>query len=121
MKFGAAPPNWVQRPLGVTILGILQLITSVVLLTIVGAMAAIAGLAAFVIAPFAIISLLFALAVFTGRNWARILMMVAAVFDILSVVGIVWGVIVLWYLTRPRIIAYFKQPKVNLVTALLGR
>jgi hypothetical protein len=59
----------------------------------------------------ALLPLIFAIALFTGHNWARILMLIGAVLDIISITGIVWGVILLWYLTRPRVAAYFKQPK----------
>jgi len=57
------------------------------------------------------LSMIFAIALFTGRNWARILMIIGAVLDIITIAGILLGIILLWYLTRPRVVAYFKQPK----------
>ncbi len=109
-NFSAATPPRIPRPLGVTILGVLQILGSLVVLS--------GGLASFVygpigliIFPLALLPLIFAVALFTGHNWARILMLIGAVLDIISIVGILWGVILLWYLTRPNVVAYFKQPK----------
>lgn len=109
--FGSTAPARVSRPTGVTIIGILQIIGSIGTLAVGVTAAAFLGALGVVILPFAIIPLIFALAVFTGRNWARILMLIGAVLDILSIVGIVWGILILWYFTRPRVVAYFKQPK----------
>lgn len=107
----ARAPERIQRPLGVTIIGVLQIIGSIFTLVIGLGFAAILGPIGLIIIPFAVLPLVFAFGVFTGRNWARILMMIGAVLDILSIVGIIWGIIVLWYFTRPRVVAYFKQPK----------
>ena len=104
------PQAPVSRPTGVTILGILQIIGSAIMIA-TGLGAAFFGGFSLVILVLGVLSLIFAFALFTGRNWARILMLVGAVLDILSIVGIIWGVILLWYLTRPRVVAYFKQPK----------
>ena len=46
-----------------------------------------------------------------GKEWARILAIIHAVLNVLNVpIGTVIGVLVLVYLTRPEIAAYFKQP-----------
>jgi hypothetical protein len=46
-----------------------------------------------------------------GREWARILAIVQAVLTVLWVpIGTIIGVLVLVYLTRPEIVAYFKRP-----------
>lgn len=58
-----------------------------------------------------ILTLLFSLALFSGRNWARILVLIGAVLDIISIVGILWGILLLWYFTRKHVVAYFKIPK----------
>jgi zinc-ribbon domain len=104
------PPVAIQRPTGVTILAILQIIGSVITL-VVGLGATVFGVFGLVIVAFGVASMVFAFALLSGRNWARILMLVGAVVDILSIVGIIWGIILLWYLTRPHVVAYFKQPK----------
>lgn len=111
MTFAPVAPARIARPLGVTIIGILQIIGSVVLLLLSTVIAAFGGIFGLLILPFAILPLIFAIGVFTGRNWARILMLIGAVLDILSIAGVIWGIIILWYFTRPRVVAYFKQPK----------
>ncbi len=110
MRFSSVAPATIPRPTGVTILAILQIIGSVIML-VSGLGAAIFGGFGLVIMVLGAVSLIFALALFSGRNWARILMLIGAVLDIISIVGIIWGAILLWYLTRPRVVAYFKQPK----------
>lgn len=105
----------VERPLGVTIIGILQIIGSIITLIVVAGL----GITVFPAAPtystviivFAVLSLIFAIAFLTGHNWARILMLIGAILDILSIVGIIWGIILLVYLTRPNVVKYFKQKR----------
>jgi hypothetical protein len=108
MGMGAPSPYArVQRPTGVTILAFLQILGS--LLTIgAGLFIGVFGLIFVVIG---IVTLLFAVALFSGRNWARILVMIGAVLDLLTIVGIIWGAILLWYFTRRHVVAYFKQPR----------
>jgi hypothetical protein len=100
----AAP---LQRPLGVTILAALQIVGSLITISV----GAIFGPFGLVIDVFGVVTLLFALALLSGRNWARILVLIGAVLDIISIIGIVWGIILLWYFTRANIVAYFKAPK----------
>jgi hypothetical protein len=103
----AAGPIVPARPTGVTILAALQMVGSIVEI-----------LSGLVLGPFGLVvlglgvlSLLFALALLSGRNWARILILIGAVLDIISIVGIIWGAILLYYFTRPHVVAYFKAPK----------
>ena len=59
-----------------------------------------------------ILAMVFAIAFLTGRNWGRILMMIGAIIELFAIpIGTIIGIIVLWYLTRPRVKAYFKQPR----------
>ncbi len=97
----------VRRPTGVTILAALQILGSL-LMIVVGLAAGIFGL---FVSFVGVLTLFFALALLSGRNWARILMMIGAVLDLLSIVGIVWGAILLWYFTRRHVVAYFNAPK----------
>jgi hypothetical protein len=97
----------VQRPTGVTILAALQIVGSLVM---IGA-GLILGAFGVIVVLFGVLTLLFALALLSGRNWARILVMIGAILDIISIVGIVWGIILLWYFTRKHVVAYFKAPK----------
>lgn len=106
------PPTYagqgpVQRPTGVTILAALQIVGSVVDI----ALGLFLGIFGFVIVVFGVLTLFFALALLSGRNWARLLILVGAVLDIISIVGIIWGAILLYYFTRPHVVAYFKAPK----------
>lgn len=110
---GGATPAYVQspqkpaiptRPAGVTAIAALQIVGSIIAIAL--------GVAVFPpLIAFGVLSILFTLALFSGKNWARLLMLAGAVLDIISVVGIIWGVIVLWYFTRSHVIAYFKAPK----------
>ncbi len=111
MSFAPVAPSRISRPLGVTIIGGLQIVWSILILIFGLSFAALLGPLGLIFLPFTIIPLIFALALFAGRNWARILMLIGGVLDIITVVGIIWGIIILWYFTRPRTVAYFKQPK----------
>ncbi|MCJ7770016.1 DUF1349 domain-containing protein, partial [Candidatus Bathyarchaeota archaeon] len=110
IDFGPTAPSRIQRPLGITIIGIIQIIGSLLVL-VFGLTFISSGSLGLLMSMMALLPLIFAIALFTGHNWARILMLIGAVLDIISITGIVWGVILLWYLTRPRVVAYFKQPK----------
>ena len=102
-----SPPPPPTRPTGVTILAAFQILGSVIeigaglLLGIFGSFVLLLG----------VLTLFFALALLSGRNWARILILIGAVLDIISIVGIIWGAILLYYFTRPHVVAYFKAPK----------
>jgi hypothetical protein len=38
--------------------------------------------------------------------------LIGAIFDLPAIpIGTIFGIIILWYLTRPRVKAYFTQPK----------
>jgi uncharacterized membrane protein len=59
-----------------------------------------------------LLSFIFAITFLTGRNWGRIFMIIGAILELFDFpIGIIIGIVILWYLTRPRIKAYFKQPK----------
>lgn len=97
----------IQRPTGVTILAGLQIIGSLITIG-VGLLLGIFGVVVVIIG---VLTLFFAVSLFSGRNWARILIMIGAVLDIISIVGIIWGAILLYYFTRKHVVAYFKAPK----------
>ena len=119
-KIAPYPPSYIPRPAGVTVLGIIQIIFSAISLWVgmtflgmtlapAGGVFAIVGIA-FVVAG--ALSLIFAVAFLTGKNWGRILMMIGAIIELIDFpLGTVMGILILWYLTRPRVKAYFKQPK----------
>ena|SRR5712691_5833411 len=99
-----------SRPFGVTVLGAIQIAVSLLLLLPSLILVELLGQTASVLTILSILSLIPAIALFAGKNSARILMMASAVANIISIVGIPWSLIVLRYLTRPGVIAYFKQP-----------
>lgn len=105
--FDAIPSIKVSRPTGVTIIVALQILGGLVILA--------TGLASIFLAAFLVpvgaLTLLIALALFSGREWARILMLILAVLECLTIVGLIFGLPVLWYLRKPDVVAYFKQPK----------
>ena len=122
-NFASTPPGKIKAPAGVLILGILQILFSLVF-----AIVALATplLAAFLGATFAtivgavlLLPLVFSILFIAGFNFARILMLIGAVLDIISLAGIIWGIILLWYLTRPRVRAYFTQVKHKAATEAL--
>jgi hypothetical protein len=100
-----SPP--LQRPLGVTILAVLQILGSLAMIGI----GLILGIFGVFVVILGVLTLLFALALLSGRNWARILMLIGAVLDIISIVGIIWGIVLLWYFTRKNVVEYFKAAK----------
>ncbi len=115
-QFALTPPNRIKRPTGVTVLGVIQIIISIVGLVIGLLIAAFIGLFipgfSFLVVIVSLIPLFFAIAFLTGRNWGRILMMIGAVIELFNIpIGTIIGIIILWYLTRPRVVAYFKQPR----------
>ena len=111
MMVSPAPGTRTGRPLGVTILAVLQILGSIGTLAAGTASAYFVGPFAALILIAGLLSLIFALGLFSGKSWARILMLIGGVLDIISIVGIIWGIIVLWYFTRPHVVAYFKQPR----------
>jgi hypothetical protein len=97
----------IQRPAGVTIVAALQIVGSIIDI----ALGLFLGAFGSVIVIFGVLTLFFALALLSGRNWARILILIGAVLDIISIVGIIWGAILLYYFTRRHVAAYFKAPR----------
>ena len=120
-NFAPTPPSRIKRPTGVLIIGILQILFSLVFLLVGLTLTSIGtdfsssffipGSIIFAFGLLMLIPFIFAILFIAGINVARVLMMIGAVLDIISLAGIIWGIIVLWYLTRPRVRAYFKQPR----------
>ena len=114
-RFVDYPPARIQRPLGITLLGILQVLAGVVSLILSSTITALLSLTPFGVLGLGLIvisvlQIIFGAALLTGRNWARIIVMILAVIELISFpLGTVIGIILLIYLTRPRVVAYFKQ------------
>lgn len=125
-----------DRPTGVTILGVLYIIAGIVWISLavligvlsssfmgssmMGGMAAIGGFIAGVAAIAAIIEFIIVGALFSGKSWGRIIVIVFAIIDLIievislfgmnvfAIVFIILDVIVLYYMWRPHVIEYFK-------------
>jgi uncharacterized membrane protein len=55
-----------------------------------------------------VVDLLLAWGLYTGQNWARIVAIVFAILSLLAVpLGTIIGIIILYYLTRPNVKAFF--------------
>lgn len=124
------------RPLGITILGILHLIGGAVsvVMAIIGAamlggsagMGYMGGFSAVLGAGFlalfgilAVIEFVIAGALFSGKHWGRIVVIVLSIISLIigtvsvfgnpaSILTIILDVVVLWYMWRPHVIAYFN-------------
>ncbi len=97
-------------------MGIVQIILSVVDFFVVLFLSSVIALfapgIAILLLAISLLPLFFAIAFLTGRNWGRILMMIGAVLELFAIpIGTIIGIIILYYLTRPRVVAYFKQPR----------
>jgi hypothetical protein len=109
-QFGLKPPARIQRPTGVTIIGIIQMIFAIidllVALSIGSLIFAFAPGLVLVLIVISLLPLFFAIAFLTGRNWGRISMMIGAVLELFDIpIGTLIGIIVLYYLTRPKVVA----------------
>jgi len=100
-----------ERPLGVTIIGILQILGAIVYILVGTVFVAYAPIIGIILLPIGVIALIIGISVFTGKNWARILMIILGVLDIISIVGIIIGIIIVVYFRRQNVVAYFKQNK----------
>lgn len=134
-RFSQAPIS-PERPTGVTVLGILQIIAGILLAVFAtmvgtmsgmmggfshfGAMASVVGGAiTAVLAVLAAFSFLIASALFSGKKWGRTIVIVfsivnlvmeaasMAVGNVFGIGGIILNGIVLYYMWRPHVIAYF--------------
>ncbi|TMI29457.1 zinc ribbon domain-containing protein [Candidatus Bathyarchaeota archaeon] len=100
-----------ERPLGVTIIGILQILGAIVYILVGTVFVAYAPIIGIILLPIGVIALIIGVAVFTGKNWARILMIILGVLDIISIVGILIGIIIVVYFRRQNVVAWYNQKK----------
>ena len=130
--------NSIRRPTGVTVLGILQIILGIILVistVMVGVMSGmmgdylyfgemtsvIGGAVTAVLALLAAFSFLIASALFSGKRWGRTIVIAFSIANLIMeaaslAVGNVFGIggmilngIVLYYMWRPHVIAYFSR------------
>jgi uncharacterized membrane protein len=127
-----------DRPAGITILGILHLVggaASLIMATIGAAMlglsgsmgymgmmaAGFGGIFLILFGILAAIEFVIAGALFSGKPWGRMIVIVLSVIGLamglvsivgnpFSILNIILDVFVLWYMWRPHVIAYFGMP-----------
>ncbi|MGI0092083.1 MAG: zinc-ribbon domain-containing protein, partial [Nitrososphaerales archaeon] len=107
------------RPTGVTILGILAILAGIgtILVGLALGFFSIGSVTGIILILFVILGLIWfvgAYGFWVGANWAWWLGIILAVLSILSiisfnVVGLIIGLIVIYYLTRPHVRAWFHQ------------
>ncbi|MGI0022153.1 MAG: zinc-ribbon domain-containing protein [Nitrososphaeraceae archaeon] len=136
----ASSSHEMRRPTGITILGILQIISGIILAiaaAVFGAlsgtmgdmmsgmmgefMGALGGILAAVLGILAAISFLIAWALFSAKRWGRIIVIIFSIIDLVleavsigggnvfAIAGIILDIIILYYMWRPHVIAYFNK------------
>ena len=126
-----------SRPTGIAILAILELLGGILILLVGIALAAVGGsvlsslgygslgglaaVAGGVVAIFGIIGLLVGWGLWTGKGWAWWLAVILSILGVLvsigsiavgaftSVVGLIIDAVILWYLFRPHVKAFFGR------------
>ena len=99
-----------NRPTGVTILAVLQILAGIAYIAVGLVEGAFVGVLSVLFVPLGLFALITGLALFTGRNWARILAMIGGALDLLDIpVGTIIGIVILWYFTRPEVKEYFGK------------
>ncbi len=136
----------VDRPLGLAILAVLEIIVSIVailggvILIISGALLAdiIAQYAQYIFPPefftgimailgagaliIGVIGIIIGWGLWNGKDWARIITIIFAILgiilglfplinlDVTGLISVAIDIIIIYYLTRPNVVAFFKQP-----------
>lgn len=104
-----------KRPTGVAILAILQILGGIAYLAIGVTSSALlrglmGGILIVIFIPIGLFALITGIALFTGKNWARILALIGGILDLIDIpVGTIIGILMLWYFTRPKVKAYFGK------------
>lgn len=120
-------------PKGITILAILSLVSGI--LFAIAAVVIMIGIPTLIDQPYmamatggllalsgilAIVSLAIGFALFAGKKWSRTVVIISSIIglgleiisttmgDFSSLVGIALNIVILWYMWRPHVIAYFE-------------
>ena len=130
-------PSILSRPLGVTILAVLELISGIVCITAaiaIGALtsmvghsmfgmmaSAIGGFIAVILIILGMFSFIISGALFSGKRWGRTIVIIFSIIDLVlnavsimggngfAVADIILNLILLYYMWRPHVIAYFNK------------
>ena len=109
----SANPRQIEKPAGVVILAFLGILGSLMDLFIGYILLAVPIVGLFFITAGSLF-LISSISLFTGKNWARILVMVFSVIMLISVpIGTILGIIFLYYFTRPHVKRYFERENLN--------
>jgi hypothetical protein len=99
-----------NRPTGVTILGLLQILAGIAYIALGAFSGFTSGAAGLIVVLLGAFVLVTGLALFTGKNWSRILVMISGVLDLFAIpIGTIIGIIILYYFTRPNVKMYFGK------------
>jgi hypothetical protein len=128
-----------RRPTGITILGILEIISGIIFAIVAIAIGAIAGMGGYmggmgggvmsalggalaaIFALGAVLSFLIAGALFSGKRWGRTITIVFSIISLIieavslvsgnpfAIASVILNIIILWYMWRPHVIAYFNR------------
>ena len=104
-----------ERPMGVTILAVLYIIQGIILMTSPFLLSSMLGFDlmgnAMCFAPFIIIGLipfLIGYGLWEGMDWARILAFIFAIIGLIAIpIGTIISIIIIIYLRKPEVKAYF--------------
>ncbi len=130
-NFDKPTSDRLERPFGVLIIGIVNIILSLIFILVILAFPStqtttvvsngqivshvtrhlIPEYIVLIMMIIMVFPLLFSILFLLGYEFARILMMVGAIIEIFTIVLIPLAIIILWYLSRPNVKAYFQQPK----------
>jgi hypothetical protein len=134
---GLAQTSNLQRPTGITILAVLELIAGIIFIitaiaigtiasmggpSMFGMMAsAVGGFIAAILVILAIFSFIISGALFSGKRWGRTIVIIFSIIDLIlnaisiaggnvfAIVDIILNLIILYYMWRPHVIAYFNR------------
>ncbi len=133
---GSPRPTVISRPTGITILAILQLIAGIIFVIAaigIGALSSMGGmshfpmttvLGGFIAAIFGVMALfafIISGALFSGKRWGRTIVIIFSIIDLIfeavsiaggnvfAIGGIILDLVILYYMWRPHVIAYFYR------------
>ena len=102
-----------ERPAGVVILAIVGILGALLDL-FVGSILLFIPILGIIFIAVGTLFLIASISLFTGKNWARILIMVFSAIMLISVpIGTILGIIFLYYFTRPHVKRYFERENLN--------
>jgi uncharacterized membrane protein YvbJ len=103
-----------NRPTGITILAILGILGSLPELLIGSIFTVGFPIIGVLIIIVGVLFLIASISLFSGKEWARILIMIFSVLMLIAIpIGTIMGIIFLYYFTRPHVKKYFQRQNLN--------